>query len=171
MSQTPPEKKGVFATLIDVSGLSVGVATFFIGLFVAYDVIARSLFRMTNSWVTEVTMYLMAYITFVGAAYALKEGSHVKVDMFVLSLKSSVRRWVKIVSNLLFVCVVALLSWLSFFFFWEAWVNKEVSDTLLAVQLWIPYFFFFIGMIWLLLVLLVSIWTKYLYSNNSKDSE
>ncbi|MBP6018190.1 MAG: TRAP transporter small permease [Burkholderiaceae bacterium] len=156
----PHPRKGIFNTLVTVSGLSVGVATFLIGLFVAYDVIARTLFRMTNSWVTEITMYLMGYITFIGAAYALKEGSHVSVDMLVQKLKPRMRQTVATITNICMLVIVTTLTWLSYQFFWDAWSSHEVSDTLLSVSLWIPYLFFFIGMAWLLVVLIVQIYKK-----------
>ncbi|NYT66428.1 TRAP transporter small permease [Alcaligenaceae bacterium] len=154
----PHPKKGIFNALLTLSGLSVGVATFLIGLFVAYDVITRTLFLMTNSWVTEVTMYLMGYITFMGAAYALKEGSHVRVDMLVQKLKPPMRQAVATIVNICMVILVATLTWLSYEFFIDAWSSNEVSDTLLSISLWIPYLFFFLGMAWLLVVLIIQIY-------------
>src|SRR5690606_37616650 len=109
-------------------GLSAGVATFVIALFVAYDVIARSVFRMTNSWTTEVSMYLMGYITFVGAAYALKEGSHVSVDLLVEYVRPGLRRMLLWLADAVMMLIFALLAWLSFAFFIEAWDSGEVSD-------------------------------------------
>lgn len=169
MSETSPTKRGVLGKLVDISGLSVGIATFLIALLIAYDVIARSMFRMTTYWVTEVSMYLMAYITFVGAAYALKEGAHVRVDMFVILMRSGIRRWVIAIADLVLVVVVAILAWLSFVFFQDAWLSNEVSDTLLAVKLWIPYLVFFGGMVWLLVILLVDIRRKRAQLTDSKD--
>lgn len=148
------QRKSLFNKLVDITGLSVGLATFLIGLFVAYDVIARSVFLMTNSWTTEVTMYMMGYITFVGAAFALKEGSHVSVDLLVQRVSPRACRCLLLVVDILLLALFAVLARLSFDFFMEAWESGEVSDTLLSVKLWIPYFFFFIGMVWLLLVLL-----------------
>lgn len=160
-TQEKPRAQGWFDRLVDLTGISVGVATFLIGLFVAYDVIARTVFLMTNSWTTEVTMYLMGYITFVGAAFALKEGSHVSVDLLVQKLRPGPRRHLLLLMEAVLLVIFALLAWLSFWFFMEAWDSGEVSDTLLSIKLWIPYFFFFIGAVWLLLVLLVLIYRQW----------
>ncbi|GAB2886018.1 hypothetical protein GCM10027278_02840 [Paralcaligenes ginsengisoli] len=152
----PVKKSSLFNRLVDLSGMSVGVATFLIGIFVTYDVLARTLFRMTNSWVTEVTTYLMGYITFVGAAYVLKEGAHVSVDLLVQKMPPTARRVLVFVTDGIMLLVVATLAWLSFQFFWDAWTSHEVSDTLLSISLWIPYLSFFIGMVWLLAVLVTQ---------------
>lgn len=152
-AHTVPAKKSPFALLVLASGLSVGVAAFLIGVFVAYDVLARSVFRLSNSWVTEVTMYLMGYITFVGAAYALREGAHVGVDMLKQKLSPRGSRALELSAHLVMLLVVAALTWVSFQFFRDAWTSNERSDTLLSVRLWIPYLSFFLGMLWLLIVL------------------
>ncbi|WP_188074463.1 TRAP transporter small permease subunit [Pusillimonas sp. ANT_WB101] len=162
-------RRGIFGRLVDISGISVGVATFLIGLLVAYDVIARSLFRMTNSWISEVTVYLMGYIAFMGAAYALREGAHVSVDMLVQKLSARPRAIVVAIADLCMVLIISTLTWLSFGFFLEAWASNEVSDTIFSIKLWIPYLSFFVGMAWLLLVLIVQIAGKFCHCENDKD--
>lgn len=151
-NNNPVREKNVLVTLVDISGISVGVATFFIGIFVTYDVIARTVFRLTNSWITEVTMYLMGYITFVGAAYALKAGAHVAVDILVQQVSIEGQRVLFLAVDFVLLVVVLILTWLSFQFFWDAWTSNELSDTLLSVRLWIPYLSFFVGMFLLLVV-------------------
>lgn len=169
-SHPGPQRKGLFDTLVDITGLSAGLATFLIGLFVAYDVIARSVFLLTNSWTTEVTMYMMGYITFVGAAFALKEGSHVSVDLLVQKVSPRAARSLLLVVDVLLLLLFALLTKLSWDFFLEAWESGEVSDTLLSVKLWIPYCFFFIGMVWLLLVLLYLMRQQHLVLKNKESA-
>jgi TRAP-type C4-dicarboxylate transport system permease small subunit len=151
-NNNPDRGRNVLAALVDISGISVGVATFFIGVFVTYDVIARTVFGQTNSWITEVTMYLMGYITFVGAAYALKAGAHVAVDILVQQVSIKMQRMLFLAADFVLSVVVLLLTWLSFQFLRDAWVSNELSDTLLSVRLWIPYFSFFSGMVLLLVV-------------------
>lgn len=151
-AKTGPER-GLFGALVDASGLSVGVATFLICIFVAYDVLTRSLLRMSNSWVTELTMYLMAFVAFVGAAYALREGAHVSVDMLVQRVSSVAARRLRLIADTVMVLVVTTLTWLSFRFFLDAWTSNEMSDTLMSVHLWKPFLSFFVGMLWLLVVL------------------
>lgn len=163
-------RKSPYALLVLASGLSVGAATFLIGVFVAYDVLARSLFRLSNSWVTEVTMYLMGYIAFVGAAYALREGAHVSVDMLAGKLSARPARAVRLLAAAVMLVVVATLAWLSFQFLRDAWTSNERSDTLLSVPLWIPYLSFFAGMLWLLVVLIEQSVASFRAGEHKKES-
>lgn len=149
-------RQSAFAALIEISGMSVGVATFCIGVFVTYDVITRAVFRLTNSWVTEVTIYLMGYITFVGAAYALRTGAHVAVDMLVQKVSPEVRRILILAADSVLLLVISELTWLSFEFLFDAWESNELSDTLLSVRLWVPYLSFFVGMVLLLVVVVMQ---------------
>jgi TRAP-type C4-dicarboxylate transport system permease small subunit len=149
----PARKKSVLATFVDISGISVGVATFFIGILVTYDVIARAVFRLTNSWITEVTMYLMGYITFVGAAYALQAGAHVAVDMFLEKVSFKVKWLLILASDFILLVVAVELTWLSLQLYFDAWTSNELSDTSLSINLWIPYLSFLAGMALLLVVI------------------
>lgn len=149
-------KKNVLTSLMDISGISVSVATFLISLFVAYDVIARTVFRLNNSWITEVTIYLMGYITFVGSAYALKVGAHVGVDILIQLVSINVKKILSLIADFVLFIVVIILTWLSFQLFFDAWNSNEKSDTLLSVRLWIPYLSFFIGMVLLLVATLMQ---------------
>ena len=150
-------RRGWFDWLVTASGISVGIAIFLIGILVSYDVIGRAAFRLSNSWVTELTTYLMGYITFVGAAYALREGTHVNVDLMLQKLAAGPGRRLRTVADVATIAVVACLTWLSFNFFREAWATHEMSGTLLSAPLWIPYLSLFVGMAWLLIVAIASL--------------
>jgi TRAP-type C4-dicarboxylate transport system permease small subunit len=149
--------KAGFPALVRNFGVSVGIAAFVIGILVTYDIFTRTLFAMSNSWVTEVCTYLMAYITFGGAAYALKEGAHVKVDLLVDLVPPAAKRVLGLVTDSVMLVVVAMLAWLSFEFWRDAWTSGEKSPSLLATPFWIPYLFFVLGMVWLLIALLTHL--------------
>lgn len=159
-------KKNVLASLVDISGISVSVATFLISLFVTYDVIARTVFRLNNSWITEVTIYLMGYITFVGSAYALKVGAHVAVDILIQLVSIKVKRMLYLAADFILFIVVLVLTWLSFQLVFDAWNSNEKSDTLLSVRLWIPYLSFFVGMVLLLVATLMKTLAHLSHSTN-----
>lgn len=139
-----------FEAVLRGSGLSVGAAAFLIGVFVTYEVLIRELAHQSEAWVTEVTTYLMGYITFVGAAYTLYEGAHVSVDVFVNQMSAGTRRLLRVVSDGVVIAVLGTLTWLSIEFWWDAWSTGERSPSLLSVPLWLPYLFFTVGMAWLL---------------------
>ncbi len=149
--------KAAVSVLVPAFGISVGIAAFAISVLVTYDVVTRTLFGVSNSWVTEICTYLMAYMTFGGAAYAMREGAHVKVDLLVVTLPRKAARVVNLVADAVMLVVVALLVWLSFEFIRDVWDSGEKSPSLLAVPLWIPYVLFFLGMVWLVIEVLTGI--------------
>lgn len=140
------------AAITRLSGLLVGLGAFTIAVLVSWEVIARTLFASTTGWVNDVSEYLMGFIAFGGAAYALAEGAHVGVDLVVTRVSPPVRRVLGWIADTVVLVVVALLAWLSAQFWWEAFETGERSWGLFTVDLWIPYSFFMLGMVWLLVV-------------------
>lgn len=169
LKKDPTLKKNSFALLVDMSGISVSIAAFLISLFVTYDVVARTFFRLNNSWVTEVTIYLMGYITFIGAAYALKVGAHVSVDVLTQLLSTKASKRLFLTSDFIILIIVITLIFLSYQLVFDAWDSNEKSETLLSIRLWIPYLSFFIGMVLLLIATILQILSHLSESTNNHD--
>lgn len=142
----------VFKALVTGSGVLVGVAAFLIGLIVAYGVLGRTLLGTTTFWVVDINTYIMGFITFIGAGYALREGAHVGVDIVVTRLGPNAQWALRGFADLVVLVITLMLLWLSFEFWWSAWVSGEQSWGLFTVDLWIPYASFPVGMLLLLLV-------------------
>lgn len=140
------------AAVTRASGILVGVGAFAIALLVTYEVLARTFFGSTTGWVNDVSTYLMGLIGFGGAAYALAEGAHVGVDLVVTRVPPAARNALERIADLGVLAIVGLLAWLSAQFWWEAFDSGEKSWGLFEISLWIPYSFFSLGMIWLLVV-------------------
>lgn len=148
------------AALTRVSGVLVGIGAFAIALLVTYEVLARTFFGSTTGWVSDVATYLMGFIAFGGAAYALAEGAHVGVDLVVTRVSPSTRAILAWMADLIVLAVVSLLAWLSIQFWCEAFESGEKSWGLFEVALWIPYSFFALGMLWLLVVHLAQMFDR-----------
>lgn len=151
-SRRPHASYRWIAAVTRLSGILVGVGSFAIALLVTYEVLARTLFGSTTGWVNDVATYLMGFIAFGGAAYALAEGAHVGVDLVITRVPPAARNAMAWIADLAVVAIVALLAWLSGQFWWEAFDSGEKSWGLFEIALWIPYSFFSLGMIWLLVV-------------------
>jgi TRAP-type C4-dicarboxylate transport system permease small subunit len=138
--------------LVTFTGVLVGVAALFIGLSVSYDVIARALLGATTNWVTDVNTYLVAFITFIGAGFAQRDGAHVGVDIVTTRLKPGLRHLAFRLSNLLVLAIIALITYLSSQMWLDSWRSGEQSAGLFALPLWIPYGALPAGMLLLLIV-------------------
>jgi C4-dicarboxylate transporter DctQ subunit len=72
-----------------------GAAMMVLGLIifsVCLEIIMRYFFNRPLSWVVELTEYGLLYITFLGAAWLLRTGGHVRVDIIVNFMSE---RWKK----------------------------------------------------------------------------
>ena len=73
-------------------GLSVGGVVILTVMVISYGVLARELFGLSDVWVTDVTTYLMGYMTFVGTATLAWQGCHPKIDVLAHFLRPRARR-------------------------------------------------------------------------------
>ena len=72
-----------------------------------YHVGARYLFHKPPPWTIEVSEYLLATYAFLGAAWVLKKGGHVKVDLVYRFLDPKKQRILSIISN--FIAAISCL--------------------------------------------------------------
>jgi TRAP-type C4-dicarboxylate transport system permease small subunit len=91
--------------------------TIFMTAVVFLQVIMRYVFSNSLSWSEEFARFSFLWISWVGASYAVKEGSHFRVEMFVNKMKGDVRRFFE-----LFV----LMAWFLFCFFLTWYGTKLV---------------------------------------------
>lgn len=120
-------------------GMTVGIAAFAIALLVAYSVVARELFHASEFGITDVTTYLMVYITFVGAAYGIWSGAHVGVHILTSRLRGRARAAVSFVANALLAILSATFAWLAWEYWLDAWRSGERAWGTFSIPLWIPY--------------------------------
>ena len=71
---------------LDLSGTLAGLAYGAIAAFMCIDIAVRSLGLGTLGWLTELTEYLLYAATFIAAAWALRQGAHVRVDALLVWL-------------------------------------------------------------------------------------
>ena len=91
-----------------------------------YEVVARYIFNAPTVWAYDVTYMLAGSLFMLGAAYALRQGSHVRAD-FLLSAQNP--RWQALVDVVLYVLVyfpaIALFLQTSLTFAFQSWQQGE----------------------------------------------
>jgi TRAP-type C4-dicarboxylate transport system permease small subunit len=108
-------------------------------LVVCQMVFVRYVLNHNTIWQTDFTTYCLIAATFVGSPYVLMTRGHVNVDILPHYAGPRTRYWLAVgaaLTTLLFAVVLAVLT---AEFWWEAWSNKWVSDTMWRARLWIPY--------------------------------
>jgi TRAP-type C4-dicarboxylate transport system permease small subunit len=150
-----------------LGGVGAAVSVFMLCLLIMVSVIARYVFNSPFLYVDEIASYLMVSLVFLGLAYTLKEGGHIRVEMIVDRLSYKTRSVLGIMTG-----VIALL-WAFFVLIgvtniWLRYFNGRVRGYgTLQAPLWMPALPLVIGGAFLLLQVLAEIF-KLCASNKYK---
>lgn len=88
-------------TLDVMAALGMGMVGFSL-LSINFDVFARKLLKLPQPWVTEISEYILLYMTFLGAAWLLRREGHVSMrDLLVVRLSRRVQRWIGVITSIL----------------------------------------------------------------------
>jgi TRAP-type C4-dicarboxylate transport system permease small subunit len=123
----------------------------------SYSVLGRALFHSPNYWQDEAAVFLLVGATFMTAAYVQGQRGHIGIEAFVGLLPPMVNRirlWLVDVASLLF---CAFFAWKSWTLAHEAWTDGQVSNSMWAPPLAIPYVLMASGMTLLCLQILLQI--------------
>lgn len=113
----------------DASGKLLAWLALGMALLTAVIVIMRYGFNSNSIFAQELVTYMHASLFMLGAAYALKVGAHVRVDIFYRNFSDRGKAWVNSLGGIVFlvpVCLFILVS--SWDFVTEAWAIRETSS-------------------------------------------
>jgi TRAP-type mannitol/chloroaromatic compound transport system permease small subunit len=98
-------------------------------LLVVYDALSRYLFHSGSIALQELEWHLFDVIILLGISYALKEGSHVRVDIFYAQFSSRNKAIVDIVSLVLFILPFSfLILYMGYDFVLQSFMQMEGSS-------------------------------------------
>lgn len=109
-------------------GRGVGWLTTLMVLIVFYDTVMRYAFNKGNVALQEFEWHLFAVVFLIGAAYTLKEGGHVRVDILFINFSGKMKAWVDLIGTLVFLipfCCIVIYSTQKFI--GNSWAVRETS--------------------------------------------
>ena len=127
---------GVFAALL------IALAV----LVICDIVVERHILNWTTIWQIDVVTYCIVGATFVGSSYVLMTRGHVNVDILPLHVKPRVRYWLALSTMLLAIAFCVVIFVLCTAYWYEAYSNRWLSNTVWRARLWIPYLSMPIGL-------------------------
>ena len=102
----------------------------------------RWAFRSINSirltWAQEACIYLFVWMAKFGAAYGVRQGIHVGVDMLVIRLDEKWRRIVTIIAMSGGILFTGIITWIGTDFVWHVYKGGQISADL-EMPMWIVY--------------------------------
>ena len=97
--------------IIDSMAWIAGLLLLFMMFSICYEVILRYFNFRPPTWVTEITEYILLYVTFLGAPWVLKQDGHVKVDIVVTRLGLRAGKALEILTSIFGMGVCCVLVW------------------------------------------------------------
>lgn len=95
---------------------------------VMFEVVRRYVFLNPTNWVYDMTWIIFGACTFLGGAFVLAEGGHVKADIILDLLPPKGRAILNLISYLLFYFpLMILLTYSSYNYFWKSLISNETS--------------------------------------------
>ena len=120
-----------------------GAVLLFITFSIFVDVFLRYFFNRPSIWITEVSTYLFLYVIFLGSAYALQQGMHIKVEFLVSWFGLKTRKAIGLFTALLSMIFCLVLIWQTSVMTWTAFKESWTSPTMLSA----PYVYIYIVMV------------------------
>lgn len=118
-----------FDTIADYIGYLCSFLMIAMMLNIFYDVFMRYLFKNGSIAMQELEWHLFSVIILLGVSYALKEDSHVRVDVLYTHFSAKKKALVNIIGVFIFVLPIAfLIATGSLGFVQEAYNMHEISD-------------------------------------------
>ena len=115
-------------SLNDKIGYFVGWLTTLMVLVVFYDTVMRYAFNKGNVALQELEWFLFSIVFLLGAAYTLKEGGHVRVDIIFTNLSKKTRAWIDFLGVFIFLIPFSIMVIYSTKgFVMNSWAVREIS--------------------------------------------
>ena len=134
-------------------GVVSGLALVGIVAFVLIQIVARPL-GLVVSWSAEFAGYAMAASSFMGLAYTLNTGGHIRVNLLADRLPTSWQRWLERLCLVMASGIVGFFAWYCVAMTYDSYQFNEMGQGIIAVPLWIPQLWMALGVacLWLALV-------------------
>lgn len=78
---------------------------------VAYEIIMRYVLRLPTLWANEIMIFMCGLVYVLGAAWVLKEGKHVKIDILYERLSLRQRAVMDSVTFVFFAIYMGMMAW------------------------------------------------------------
>lgn len=126
-------------------------------LVLTFSVVVRYLLQWPTYWQDEAAMFLLVGATFLSSAWIQEARGHVAIEAISGLLPEPVNRWRRPLVDLLSLAFCGFFAWKSWTLWHEAWAEGQLSPSIWAPPMWIPYSTMAVGMTLLALQLALQL--------------
>lgn len=123
----------VFDHIVSAMHIIAGVLLVLITLGVSVGVASRYFFNRPIGWIVEISSYGLLYITFLVAAWVLKEDGHVSMDFIVERFNPKARAVINMLTSATSAVVCLVLTWFGLAVTWNLFKTKHFTSTMLEL--------------------------------------
>lgn len=152
------------------SAYVAAVLIFAIAALILSEIVARTGFNVSFSFAWEYASYCMATAVFLGAAFTLRTGGHVRVSLLSATVPPAVAKAIEVLATLFAVGVTTYLAYALIVFAWQSGVTGRTSPTIDETPLVIPQGVMAFGAFLLALQMLVRL-LRLLIGDPTEDEE
>ena len=129
-----------------VAGVTAALLIALAVLVICDIVVERFILGLTTIWQIDVVTYCIVGATFVGSSYVLMTRGHVNVDILPLHCGPRARYWLALFTGGLALAFCIVIFILCTAYWYEAYSERWLSNTVWRARLWIPYLSMPIGL-------------------------
>jgi len=102
----------------------------------AIEVVRREVFSYSSIWGEEIVRYAFIYLVWIGAAAAVRERAHIRIDVLFSYVGPRVKALLYILGDLVMLAIALLAVWWSFETVAVSWKFGSVSHGLRVSMVW-----------------------------------
>ncbi|SMC65443.1 TRAP-type C4-dicarboxylate transport system, small permease component [Desulfocicer vacuolatum DSM 3385] len=149
---------GIVKNLEKVSHGSVIVCGFLLmgmSLFIALEVVLRKFFSVSTKGADELSAYTFAIICAWSLSYTLIKKGHIRIDFLYTKLSLGLQRLLDVISFLALAAFVSPMTYYTFKTLKTSIIRLSRANTPLQTPMWIPQIFWFSGILFFFIVVIV----------------
>ena len=96
-------------------------------LAVCVEVLMRYFFNRPIAWILEICEYILLYMTFLVAAWVLREKSHIRVDIMMNRLNNRLQAFINMITSIISAIVCFIIVYFSALLTWDYFIRHVPS--------------------------------------------
>lgn len=124
---------GIFDRTVDVFSIIAAVLLIAIMLAVSVKVVFRYFLHTGLTGIDEISEIIMLYLTFLGAAWLLRRGGHITIDLLFVRLKPKAQVRLNVITSVLGIIICLILVWYGTLATVSFWQRGILTPTILEV--------------------------------------
>jgi C4-dicarboxylate transporter DctQ subunit len=123
-----------FDTIMNGMAWIGGAISIFMMLGISADVVARYFLNSPILGMQEVCSMLILWIVFLGAAWVLKKGGHINMDVILQMLKPKAQECLNLITSSICLVVTLVLFWFSIQVTWDVFTRGTIESGNLTIN-------------------------------------